>query len=703
MPDAFDRIEGRDSEKGDAFDRFSPEEEPSYKSFARNLTQIPQGVLEATTPGLLASLWQILGQGEALDPEEIDRIRAISEREGIPFDEEKYLEAVQNASESIPTVSNIARKAEELTGAPLEPKTRTQKGVRFLSSATKLAPQNATLRPLNVSLPKPVLGASITAAKEGLQELGVPEPLAELGSFAILKKPTEGAPKLSIGTKKKPSGLTERRFEKLQESTDVSPSTINKINSKTEKEFRDITADIIKDSPISEIHENLSKDVGFKSAARENFKKVEDLAETLPKTFDTDKIKTDLESLVSNKKNVGLTPSEFDKSHNKFIKAFIKETPAKKFTAKELVAQYRKNNKQLAEAYEPGQSFAYNRAKREALLDYNKLIADTIEKEFPNSEFSNLFKETNKVWTDISDSEAISKFLDKLFKEKINFKKARELFDKEGMTLPFKRALGNEGLAKFQTLLNDLLSTEKGLSLLKAAEKMGFIDLAKTVGAYIIHPKIGGLKLGYDSLKGGYQKIFEMLLDKPQLAVTWNRGINAMKKGDFKVAEKEFSKVKAAETDFEKSMKAKKETLKKVNERNKNKIDSDFKTKKGSLYKINEDGSTTRDKSYRPEHGFKEKGLQKKSDKTWFVSKEDLNKLSEFQTQGVSKRIVELPDGFIGIMYESGKDAGKVEARTIIKPNNKPDLNLYPVEIWDKGRKVHFGNQIIELKQKNSN
>src|SRR5208337_3902190 len=120
---------------GDVFDQYTQQtgqdEEPWYKSFARTVMQPVQGVLSTTGPGLIASAWEALAQGEIMDPEEIEHIKMISEREGVPFDEEAYYQAAEKALSAIPTVSNIARGIEEKTGAPLEPKTKLQKGLRL--------------------------------------------------------------------------------------------------------------------------------------------------------------------------------------------------------------------------------------------------------------------------------------------------------------------------------------------------------------------------------------------------------------------------------------------------------------------------------------------------------------------------------------------------------------------------------------------
>lgn len=542
-------------------------EESTGKSALRYGAQIPVGLAQASSYGIATGLGSLLGY-EALDPEEIEQIRKISEREGIPFDEEAYIEKFQEAQSLYPTIGNIAREIEERTGLPLEAKTRGQKALQFATSAGKLAPKESTLRPLNTSLPKPVLGAGVAGTKELLTEAGIPEPVSNIASFAILKTPTSGASKIDIGPKTKPSGMTQLQYEKLKKPTQVSESKIRQIEDRHKQEFTELANKIVKESPIGETAEALKNDVKFKQKTAEGFEELQKMAEKIPDKLPTSSLKQDLSKNLKNK-NTGITPSEFEKSHNKFIREFIKNTPEKEVGFAELLKQYRKNNKDLGEVFEPGQSYAYNGAKREALIDYNKAIADVFEKTFPNSGFSKPFKELNEKWTKISDTEFIDKFLTDMFEGKIDYKKGRQFFDKEGMTVPFQRSMGKEGFAKFETLMSDLLSTEQANRMLKQARATGYEDLAKTAGSYILHPHLAKAKLAIDFLKGGYKTIYEFLLDKPQMAITWDKGVNAFKKGDFKAAQKELSKVDNAKKEFDIREGKRVETIKKFNDKNK--------------------------------------------------------------------------------------------------------------------------------------
>lgn len=534
-------------------------EESALASGFRTVAQIPQGILEATGPGQLAGLQSLLSM-EVYDPEEIERLKEISAREGIPFDEEAYLEAANRAMGTIPTIGNIASKIEEKTGLPLEPKTENQKRLRFLSMATKAVapkgnltkamqpaaknPTALSFRGLNTQLPAPVLGAGVTATRELLMQMGVPEQFADLAAFGILKPTTEGAPSL-ISPQKKPSGLTTRRYEKLTEPTEVSGKKIKQIQQKTAKEAKGLGEEIIKESPVGETYQKMKEDISYKRGVEEGFEEVRKLASEQKGEVDYANLKKKLKSKIPKEKGIEVTPVSKEKA--KLFKEFIKDLGKGKASITELERRYRINNENAAKSYDPGQSWEANQAKREAFFEYNQAIADVFEEIAPNTEFLNKFRQRNAEWKSLMDAEMIDNFLEQMTKGKIRYEKGKDFFKKKGMDTKFKRALGKEGYSKFETLMKDLMSTEEAFNLLQKKPDPGLMPFVKKAMYFAVDPSLGKAKFGFDLLKGGYQKMFEMLLDKPELAVNWDRGINALKKGDIKVANQELGKVAQAE------------------------------------------------------------------------------------------------------------------------------------------------------------
>ena len=91
--------------------------------------------------------------------------------------------------------------------------------------------------------------------------------------------------------------------------------------------------------------------------------------------------------------------------------------------------------------------------------------------------------------------------------------------------------------------MKDLTSTETPYNMLKVAKSKGWTDLVSTAGAYILHPTLAKLKLGLGAAKEGYKAIVDAMLDKPELVIKWKNSVDALKKGDFAKAEKQFKEL----------------------------------------------------------------------------------------------------------------------------------------------------------------
>ncbi len=649
MPDIFDQIDNSDTEVGgsDIFDRIPMPEESFGKNALRTALQIPQGITEGTTGGIVAGIWHLLAQGEVLDPEEIDRIKDISEREGIPFDEEAYMEAAHKALGTVPTVSNIASKIEEKTGLPLEPKTKTQKALRLGSTSAKFQPGSISQ--------KATAGAVAPTVSQGSQALGVPEPFSELAGLAAGAGAGSITPAVDVTLgKTKPSGMKARQFEKVAEPREVPKSKLNQINKKLESDFREISDKIIKDSPVGETFENLKNDPTFKQESRELLNQAQVVADSMPEPLFTSAIKKEYAD-ISSKKVKGISLSEYDKSYMSFMKEAIKDIVPEKTTFGELVEQYRKNNSSLSEYFEPGSSKALNRAKRDALLDQNRAIANIVEKSSP--ELSEIFKSGNSRWTKIMDAEAVDAFVDKIFQKNVDFKKIHDFFDKEGYGFKFKRALGEKGYKDFQVLMKDMLTSEAPYKMLKVAQTKGFGELAETAGAFILHPTLGKAKLGFEATKKGYKALVNAMLDKPQLAITWKRAVDELKAGDFKAAAKDFKVLEAEVEVLPKEKVAPKtkpegETINVKSE----KVETPKEKEKTSEVKL-EEGREFRDRFMQKETGNEVRDIEVKRKETLKKFNEK-NKESKFTTKHIKKS---RGDGEIDVHDKEGKRIAGLE------------------------------------------
>lgn len=125
-----------------------------------------------------------------------------------------------------------------------------------------------------------------------------------------------------------------------------------------------------------------------------------------------------------------------------------------------------------------------------------------------------------------------------------------------------------------------------------------------------------------------------------------------------------------------------------------------FQTAKGSVYRQHADGTTSRNKAARSDLGHEgQEGPQPRSQATYYVTPEDADQLSLFQTQGGARMaVVPRDDGTIGVQYLDGDGAGKFEKRTVVNAERVPRVGLLPVETWNDGTRVHFGNEIVNVR-----
>lgn len=454
----------------------------------------------------------------------------------------------------LPTQELAEELIEKHTGAALTAKTPLQKTLRLGSTAGALRPGGAVA--------KGTAAVVAPTVSSGLKAAGVPEEIAE--PVGLL---TSGLAPAPVATKMlKPSGMPVRRYEAIKKPTKVSATRGTAITEAVEKDFRDIGEKLLKrNKTYAEIKENPN----FKNEVIDMFGKVENLAENIEKPLNTVDVQKAFISRVNALAKKGYMSSEFERSFNskvgdisrrfgvkkpeepkvKLFDQYGKSIPPKEvepvgkpINAKQIVEQFRKNNSELGELFEPGKSGAVNRAKKEALLEHNRAIEDVIHKEFPKSEFSTLFKESNDYWSDLMNIDKAEEFINDLFKGKINYKNALKLFEDKNLGKPFEKLIGKEGFKDFKQLTKDLLSTEKSMAYLKKAENMGFKDLAVLGTEFVLHPP---LAKAHALTKFGH-KALQMLLDKPKYAITWKNALDNLKAGNYKQSEKEFKELDKA-------------------------------------------------------------------------------------------------------------------------------------------------------------
>lgn len=532
--------------KGDFWDQYREESQDStLQSIGRWTAQPILGAAQKFTYPI--DLLQMIGIGSAIDPEEIDQIRRISEQQGIPFDEEQYLREAQQAASMFPTQGNIERFIEEKTGLPLTPKTQGQKLLRFGSSTAAFTPGGATQKAIG--------GATGTGTKVALEAAGVPEFFADIAGNVAGIGVGAAAGKTPVT---KTSGMPERKYEGIETPRKVSEKTYGKIQEAIKSDVEDATKKVLEKSPYQEISERFEVNPEYIADVEQGFQQVQDIAESIPKKIPAKAVKKKMVQDFDIKFDKGVYPTEYQKDIKKYFNQQIKDIKSGEVSAADFVSQYRENNKFLKGSYDPSKSYVANRAKTDAVLEANRIIGDIIEKTYPDTGLGKLFREQNKKWTEIKDYQSINEFNQALTKEKMNYAKARKFLESENTQRPFKRILGDEGFEAYKDILKDFLGTEKSINMLKVAKSKGWNDLVKDVGVFvglgIVNPKLAGAYKGVQLGAAGFKWLSDRSLSDPKYMTRFRDGLSFVQEGNFEKASKIFSELN---DEYQKSSKKK--------------------------------------------------------------------------------------------------------------------------------------------------
>jgi hypothetical protein len=415
----------------------------------------------------------------------------------------------------------------EMLGGPGEAQTEAGRiagrGAEFVGSALPFGARGKLL----------FLLASVGLGGQLTRELGGPEavatgiellPLAQAG--VNIAKAVRG-PKVPVT---KPSGMPVRKFEKLKKATPVFEETARRARESVEGDFRRLTSDLLKKTNKSYVA--LSENPEFKQQVGDLFGKVRQAASEFPEAITPRGMAQYLTKEIESIGKKGISLSDSEKIQRSLLRKFRKDIVNKKVTAEQLVDQYRKNNDQLSKLYPYGDKALENIGKRNALESYNRAIAEAIEDHFPQSEFSDLFKFTNKRWSEIKKIETVDKYLNALFgKDKIDFTQAEKIFTDPKRAERLKNALGAPSFDEFKQINRDLLSQENALKLLKT-KGLSLDNLSKMAASYILKPELAKTKFGVDFAK----KVYRRTLNRPEYVRDWRKALTLLKKGQVEQA-----------------------------------------------------------------------------------------------------------------------------------------------------------------------
>lgn len=552
---------------------------PRKDTLAQNLTrkayQPIGGALELKSPlavpNALTSLYQFLSTAGAMGDleEEFSPQRIADLKEKFPFADfsqvespefrQRYAENVVNAGRGIPTIRNIESAIEDLTGLPLTPKSELDEALRTGGGGAALSPGNA-LQKLQNGLLAATLHRGATAA--GVHPVAA-APLA-LGGASSIPKYTGSVQQYH------PSGLPKRNFENLQHERKIAPSQRQNIEQSVEKDLRGTVKNTLLSK--SAVARELESNPELLADITENFPELRTMVEKLPERhLNTGTIKNALKGKIKERGKPGLTLSEGDKSYNATMKNLLEElTPSEEEIARNVLIrgnvpgapipptqryisplqiydQYRRNNKELTQYFESGKSASFNTGKRDALLDYNRALSETFQKEYPNSPFVKLFKETNEKFSKLQDLSKIDSVMDDIFSgNKVNYKAARKALSDESFNRAINRVAGKEGAKEIKAIFRDFLTQDQVMSLIRRGPQTLPEDAQSLFIKYSLAPKL----FAATKVPTVANYLRNSLLAKPEVRHVWSKSLEDLKKGRLEKAYSGFLRLEELEKQF---------------------------------------------------------------------------------------------------------------------------------------------------------
>lgn len=461
---------------------------------------------------------------------------------------------------NLPTTQDINQK---FVDSGINPYAQTGIG-RVVGQGAEAVANAAALGVPGAAIPAIGLGGS---TGQTIRELGLPEWLAT-GADLIISADPRNLAKNIFRPAASSSGLPQRGFAKVTSPTKVSEGTKRAIVQNLEDDFKQVSNRIL---GTQESVQAIRNNPGYRQQLNQDFEKVQTLAAQIPENINTKEIQASFNNQVKTQPYRGYADSEFEKAFQRQSKAVdrsfgvtpettrtstlldqygkpIKQTiPAtgKEVPVSNVVEQYRKNNQQLTEYFEPGKSGAVNRAKKAALLEHNKAITNTLEKKFPNSEFVNTFKKSNANFEKLMQYEYVDEQIGKAFGDsKINFKQLEKQLDNTAFQRNLKGLVGEGVQKEYNGLIREFISLQDPYKLLRAARKKGLAENIITFAApYLFGPKIGATGTVIKGLVFGVNAVRQALLRNPRIIKDWRQGIINFKKGNYPAAIRAFQEV----------------------------------------------------------------------------------------------------------------------------------------------------------------
>ena len=400
-------------------------ESPSWRDVASDfITQGARGIAKRFT--WPADVLRVMVIGEGLS--DIDDLERVYQREGKSFDREKYINAVLDAAQFVPTQESIEKAYEKRSGESLEPKTGAGKGIKQIAEIFSFGKGGLAQRTTGAAL-----GVGTTQI---LKDLGAPEGVAEFTGDVIGLSP--GALEKTPRQLSKEAASYEQKAQKhalpflemmAQENAPVLRGKLFETTERTLKDQFNLSSEkaireIVKgELPIKRLQE---RGINLDALGQHAYEQTTKLARMKPQPLTTTQIVRNIDSEISRIKSLAPSPSDSQKAAMQILENERDILKVSNPTPEQLINQHMNYNADMKNIYRKSEFSGKEEQVRKAYEFLKNQLVETIDKQ-GSPATANAFRAANKIYHEKSKLDQTENLLRKVFDQGYNPKKLDKL------------------------------------------------------------------------------------------------------------------------------------------------------------------------------------------------------------------------------------------------------------------------------------
>lgn len=486
---------------------------------------------------------KLAGIGEGIQA--IDEMEEQAFLKGEPFDRNKAIESLGKAVEYFPTQTLAEQGVTKATGIELQPTTNSGKWVRHAAELASLSPGSV--------IKKAVTGALGATGGPILQQLGVPEPAANLvsdifvGGAANLKSvPRAFEPetqRLANAADKFKLPLTQGMTsgKSLKGRATVSQDRLQSLQKDLGESSESALKKVIEDSlPMARLK---NRGVNLQDFSNYAYDQTAKLSAKNPKQLNMAQVSENISNEINRIRSRSPSPSDQEVATIRLLEKEGEKLTSATPNSQQLINQFQNYNANQKEIYRKPRFTGVENGTRQGYEFLKKEITDAIESQV-SPDISNSFKAANKIYSEYQKTLQSEAIIQKAFKYGEYNPKALEKVLTGNQRQFLERNLGKQGIKDIEEIAHfGQQAQNKVLKQLNRSKSFGS-EVAKwgKVAPLILmgHTKLG---VGAAFIPGLIQRARGYLMTRPATRKQMSSILESVSKGNWNAVKRQFGEL----------------------------------------------------------------------------------------------------------------------------------------------------------------